>query len=113
MTGDDSGELRIGKALQVHRSALVPRAPLPLGQARVGDLPNHRLRESELAALWRPRVGVEDQQFPTHQRIELRLECLLGLGSKRAESIDGEALAQDSRVLEERTLVRGQGIQPS
>ena len=43
------------------RNALVPRAPLPLGQARVGDLPNHRLRESELPSLWRAWIGVEDQ----------------------------------------------------
>src|SRR5438309_3880324 len=111
MTSDDSGELRIGEALQVHCSALVPRAPVPLGQARVGDLPNHALRESELAALWRPRVGIEDQQFPAHQRIELRLERLLGLGSKRAESIDGEALAHDRRILEERAFLRRQGVQ--
>ena len=83
---EDAGRLVVAELLEVAGRREVPRPAIAPGERPVGDLAQERLGEAVLAALRRPRVGVEDEDLAPDERPQARFDRrrVVAPGSRRA-----------------------------
>ena len=106
MTGQTAGDLVRLEALEESRRGEMADLAIPLREGVVGDLADERLDEGVLAALGAARVRLEGQELPADEGAQARLELRLGDARDGRQPGQGEALAEDRGIRDQRPIVR-------
>ena len=106
MRGERAGQLVFAQTLEEPRRRQVPAPPVALGQRPVRHLADQRLDERVLAAFGRSRIDVMDEQLAPDERTETGVEALGVEAADGSETRHGEALPEDGRIADERSIGR-------
>ena len=116
MGGDDLDDLVLvgsPRRLQVGGDGEVLVLAVALWERLVGDGPHEVLQEAVLAALGRPRVGLERDDLLAHEGGEQLVERVGTEVGEREQRRPAEGLADDGGVLEKAPLCRREAVETS
>jgi hypothetical protein len=111
VAGQASGELIGAQALEEARGRQVAGLAIRPGQRVVGDLPDEGLDKGVLATLGRAGVSLQGEELATDEGAEPGFELALRDSGDGREPGEGERLAQDCGVGDEKAILGGEPVE--
>ena len=112
MGGQRPGQLLVPERLEVPGDRQMTGPSLPAGERRVRHLPDEGLHEVVLAAFGAAWIRLHLEQLTPDQAAKPGRQLVRIGAAHRAQSVEGERLSEDRRVVDEAPVGRVEGIEP-